>query len=280
MNSSEPRPLQGVRALALVTNVPGPLAAAELARLGADVTKIESLGGDPLEAAAPGWYAGIVRNMNVRRLDLKCSAATILAELARADILITAMRARSLKAAGLGWDEVHARFERLSQVAIVGEAAPNDDRAGHDLTYQAVAGLIAPPEMPRTLFADMFAAERAVSACILALYQRERSGTGSRHEVAIADGARILSEPVRHKLTTPAGSLGGGFAGYALYRTADGWIALAALERHFQERLLRALNIDSIDAAALRERFAEHDSAYWQTVAQREDLPLTTIANP
>lgn len=280
MEFSSGSPLSGVRIVALVTNIPGPLAAARLAGLGARVTKVESPAGDPLESAASEWYTEIVRDLRVLRLDLKCSSATLLAELAQADLLVTALRARSLKAAGLDWEELHATFPRLSHVAITGEAAPNDDRAGHDLTYQARADLIAPPAMPRTLFADMFAAERAVATALLTLYERDRSGSGTRHEVAIADGARILSDPVRYGLTTPSGSLGGGFAGYAIYRTADGWLALAALEPHFQERLLRALDLPVIDAQALRSRFAERENAYWELLAQKEDLPLATIANP
>ncbi len=280
MEFSYEKPLEGVRVLALVTNVPGPIAAASLARLGAEVTKVESPAGDSLEPAAARWYAEIVRDLRVLRLDLKCASATLLAELAKADVLITAMRARSLKGAGLEWGELHAKFPRLAHVAIVGEAAPNDDRAGHDLTYQARANLIAPPAMPRTLFADMFAAERTVAAALLALYERERTGAGSRHEIAIADGARVLSDPVRHGLTSAEGALGGGFAGYAIYRTADGWIALAALEPHFQQRLLRALDLPAIDAAALRKRFAERENAYWEMLAGKEDLPLATIAAP
>ncbi|HEV3152411.1 MAG TPA: CoA transferase [Candidatus Baltobacteraceae bacterium] len=271
------RPLTGVRVLALVTNIPGPLAASRLARLGADVTKVEPVAGDPLERAAPRWYADLVAGVNVQRLDLRCSQATLLAQLAKTDLLLTAMRARSLAALGLSWAQLHETFPSLSHVAIAGEAAPNDDRAGHDLTYQARAGLLAPPQMPRTVFADMFAAERAVAACILALYARARGGEATRSEIAIADGARELGAAVRHGLTSPGGSLSGSFAGYALYRTADGWIALAALEPHFQQRLCSALSAERIDRETFEAKFREHPTAYWESLAQREDLPLAAV---
>ena len=270
-------PLQGVRVLALATNIPGPLAGAQLARLGAEVTKIEPLDGDALETAAPGWYAHIVAGMRVLRLDLKCSQATLLSELARADLLITTMRASALSGAGLRWEDLHAKFPRLCHVAVLGEAPPHDDRAGHDLTYQARAGLLAPPAMPRTVFADMFAADRAVSASLAALFHRERSGKSSRHEIPIADGARELSDAVRYGLTGPSGPLGGAFAGYRIYRTADGWIAVAVLETHFQERLLRALKLPALNADELQAQFAEHPSAHWEALARREDLPLAEI---
>lgn len=272
--------LSGVRVAAAVTNVPGPLAAAALAAQGAEVTKIEPPGGDPLESSAPQWYAKLIRDLRVMRLDLKCSQATLLSELARCDVLITAMRARSLRAAGLSWDSLHERFPRLSHIAIVGEASPNGDKPGHDLTYQAAAGLLSPPAMPRAVFADMFAAERAVQAALLALYLRERSGTGTHHEVSIARGAADLSASDSCGLTSSAGALSGISPEYALYRTADGWIALAALEPHFRKAVLAALDLPELSRELLAARFAERSNAYWQELARRAELPMESVKTP
>jgi crotonobetainyl-CoA:carnitine CoA-transferase CaiB-like acyl-CoA transferase len=174
---------------------------------------------------------------------------------------------------------VHARYPRLCHIAIVGQAAPHDDRAGHDLTYQAQAGLIDPPAMPRSVFADLFAAERAVAAAYRALYERERTGAGSRVEIAIANGAAQLADAIRHGLTSADGPLGGALSIYRLYKTADGWIALAALEVHFQTRLREALQIAQLDAAALSAKFAERSCAQWEQLARQYDLPLCAVAN-
>jgi|SRR5579883_1738645 len=271
------RPLDGVIVLAAVTNIPGPLAAAELARLGAGVTKIEPESGDPLEASAPEWYAELTADLHVVRLDLRCAQATVLAQAARADLLITSMRPRALQAAGLHWSRTHAAFPRLSHVEIVGEGGERADGAGHDLTYQAVAGLLTPPAMPRTVFADMFAAERAIAAALRALYVRERTGLSTHAEIAIADGARTLGAAYAHGLTSAGGPLSGAFAGYGLYRTADGWIALAALERHFQDRVVASLGVASLERPVLEQRFAERSTAYWQEKALQDDLPLAAI---
>ncbi|MHB8238711.1 MAG: CoA transferase [Vulcanimicrobiaceae bacterium] len=270
------QPLSGCRVAALVTNIPGPLAAAELARLGAEVIKIEPPLGDALETAAPRWYAQLVAGMRVLKLDVKRSRSTLLAELIRADVLLTSMRPKALTAAGLQWDELHAASPRLCHIAIVGEAGCAD-RAGHDLTYQARAGLLEPPAMPRSLFADLFAAQRATQIVAAALYDRERTGTGTYHEVAIADGAAQLSDPVRYGLTGDSGSLGGALPVYRLYRSADGWIALAALEPHFRGRLLEALCLETLDVQALESRFAERSSTHWEEVAQHYDLPLAPV---
>lgn len=269
-----------LRVLALVTNIPGPLAGAALARDGAQVLKVEPPAGDPLAAASPAWYHALTQGLEVVRLDLRRddARARVEALLAESDVLITAMRSGALERLGLSWPQVHARHPRLCHIAIVGEAAPNDDRAGHDLTYQAQAGLVRPPAMPHSVFADLFAAERAVAAAYRALFERSRTGGGMRIDVAIANGAAQLADPLRYGLTGANGPLGGGLPVYRLYRSSDGWIALAALERHFQTRLAEALDLESLDVAALTERFARQPDAYWENLAQRYDLPLCAVA--
>lgn len=271
-----------LRVLALVTNIPGPLAAAALAADGARVVKVEPPPGDALAAAAPDWYASITERVEVLRLDLKAAGARARLEtlLEPADVLITAMRGSALERLGLSWPQLHERHPRLCHVALAGEAAPNDDRAGHDLTYQALAGLVDPPAMPRSVFADLFAAERAVTAAYRALFERERTGAGTRAEIPIAEGAAHLADALRYGLTTPDGPLGGALSVYRLYETADGWIALAALEPHFQARLRDALHLESLDAAALSRRFAERSCAYWEDVARQYDLPLAAVVKP
>jgi alpha-methylacyl-CoA racemase len=268
------------RIVALVTNIPGPIAAARLAQMSSHVVKIEPERGDPLASASPRWYEDLTRNVRVVRADLKSESgrAQLHDFLVRADLLITAMRASALTRAGLAWNALHARYPDLCHVAIVGHAAPGDDRAGHDLTYQAQAGLLVPPAMPRTAIADLFAAERAVSESLAALYERDRTGIASRREVAIADGAVALADPVRYGLTGEDAPLSGALPTYALYRASDGWIALAALEAHFRARLCEALRVETLDRASLNARFAEHPRAYWDRLAAEYDLPLTSVA--
>ena len=68
--------------------------------------------------------------------------------LAGADVLLTSTRPAALARLGLDWPTLSARYPRLCHVAIVGYPAPDEDRAGHDLTYQASAGLLEPPRFP------------------------------------------------------------------------------------------------------------------------------------
>lgn len=273
------RALDGVRVVSLATNIPGPLAAARCAEYGADVVKIEPPYGDALERAAPLWYAQLVRGQRILRLDFKEERARIELDglLADADVLISAMRAGSLRRLHLDWELLHERFPRLCHVAVFGERPPHDDRAGHDLTYQARAGLVKSPAMPRTLVADLAAAERAVSAVLAALLSRERSGRATRTDIGIVDAAHAFAAPLQHGLTMSGGALGGALDAYRLYPAADGWVALAALEPHFIERLPALFGTDDLRAESLRAVFATKSADEWEVLAQQHDVPLAKV---
>ncbi len=187
------------------------------------------------------------------------------------------MRARALERAGIAGEMLCNRYPALVQVAIVGESAPHGDRAGHDLTYQARAGLLSPPSMPRTLVGDLAAAERAVSAILAALIGRNRNGRGRYVEVGIVDAAEGFAAPLRYGLTTPDGSLGGGLATYRLYRASDAWVAVAALERHFIEGLREMLEIEAVDVDSIAAAIARRPAKEWARLAQERDVPLTDI---
>ncbi len=133
--------------------------------------------------------------------------------------------------------------------------------------------------MPRTLLADLMGAERAVSSALALLYARE-TGHGAGHaEVPLADGMEILAEPLRHGLTAPGGILGGALPRYNLYETADGWIALAALERHFWDRLIRELGIGNVDATCddLKRIFLTRPASEWEQWATERDIPIVEV---
>jgi alpha-methylacyl-CoA racemase len=273
------RPLGGVRVVSLAGNVPGPVAAARLRRLGAEVVKVEPPAGDPLATIAPSWYRALAEGQAMVALDLKQpDGRARLDELLRpADLLLTAMRPAALGRLRLGWADLHARFPALSRVAILGYPAPDRDRAGHDLTYQAHTGLLSPPALPRTLLADLAAAERVVSTALALLLERARTGRGEYAEVTLAEAVEELAAPLRHGLTAPGGPLGGGLPAYALYRSADGWIALAALEPHFRRRVEEALGVGTEAREELERAFLARTSAGWERWAAERDLPLAAL---
>jgi alpha-methylacyl-CoA racemase len=274
------RALAGIEVVSLAVNVPGPVVAARLVESGASVTKIEPPSGDPLDHAAPRWYARLTRSQTIVRLDLKTrEGKTALNErLAAVDLLLTSSRPGALARLGLDFDALHRRLPRLCHLQIVGFPAPDEDLAGHDLSYQAAAGLVVdPPRLPFTLLADLVGAERAVAAAVLLLLHRQRTGEAMFLRVSLADAAAALAPPIELGLCGPKGDLGGARPGYALYRTTDGWVALAALEDHFLEKLKSALKLRSVSAAALRRVFRERTGARWEAWGRRHGVPITRV---
>ncbi|HEY2912945.1 MAG TPA: CoA transferase [Candidatus Angelobacter sp.] len=271
--------LQGVKIVSLALNAPGPVAAARLAKLGASVTKVEPPRGDATSTAAPGWYEALCHGQRVLRVDLKSpdGRAQLDELLAQADLLLASFRPSALQRLGLDWEALHARHPKLCFVGIVGYAAPFEERTGHDLTYQGDLGLLRPPQMPSTLFIDLAGAERAVSMALALLNRSARSGQAGCAWVSLHECARDLAAPLKAGLTTSDGILGGAYPLYGFYRANDGWIAIAALEPHFAERLLSELGLKKADRPALERIFRQRKAASWEKWAQELDLPLVAV---
>jgi crotonobetainyl-CoA:carnitine CoA-transferase CaiB-like acyl-CoA transferase len=272
--------LAGVVVVSLAINLPGPLTAARLTKLGAHVTTVLPPSGDPLKNYDPQWFADLHAGQEALTLDLKSpSGITELDSLlASADLLITSSRPSALTRLGLDPETVSTKHPRLCQVAIVGESGANAENPGHDLTYQAINGLIAPPAMPTSLIADMAGSERATQIAIAALLHRERTGVATHHQVALADVAHDMAEPNRRGLTKPSGGLGGAIGLYGIYETQDGWVALAALEPHFAQRTLQALDVDG-SPAGFAQVFTAKTATQWEHWASEKDIPLVALSH-
>jgi crotonobetainyl-CoA:carnitine CoA-transferase CaiB-like acyl-CoA transferase len=274
--------LQGIKIVSLALNVPGPVAAARLTKLGADVTKVEPPTGDATQAASPALYESLCLGQTVLRLDLKSpeGRAQLDELLAQADLLLASFRPSALQRLGLDWESLHASHPRLCFVGIVGYPAPQQERTGHDLTYQSDFGLLRPPQMPPTLFIDLAGAERAVSMALALLNRAARSGRAGCAWVSLHECARDLAAPLKAGLTTSEGLLGGAYPLYGFYRANDGWIAIAALEPHFAEKLLSELGLEKADRPALERIFRQRKAASWEKWAAELDLPLVAVRQP
>jgi crotonobetainyl-CoA:carnitine CoA-transferase CaiB-like acyl-CoA transferase len=280
--------LQGGRVLTLAVNLPGPVAAHRLAELGARVVKIEPVSGDPLAFAQPDLYRHLHAKVEVRAADLKSpdGQGELRALLAETDVLLTSSRLAALDRLGLGWPALGEAFPRLCHVAIVGNAPPREQHPGHDLTYQAQHGLIAPPAMPRSLYADLGGAMEAVLAALGLLYgrlQAEMAGESGlpperrRAVVPLEDAAKYFAMTVQWGLTSPSGVLGGALPQYNLYQAKEGWIAIAALEPHFWTRFQAELGLQNPSRVELELIFQKRSAQEWQQWAEQNDLPIVAV---
>ena len=271
--------LENIHVLSLAINLPGPVAASRLVELGARVTKIEPPSGDPLSHACPQWYKKLSHKQHIITLDFKHpkDRNSLDEHLQHTDLLLTASRPKSLKTLGLDWETLHARFPKLCQVAIVGYPPPKDNTPAHDLTCQATAGLLQPPQLPRHLLSDLAGAERAVSSALAVLFLRQKTGQAEYATVALSDAAQIYKECLKSGVTSPKGPLGGALASYNIYPAQEGWVALAALEESFWKTLEKELNLDHPSTEDLKKVFATKPAHIWEQWAEKKDIPLVAI---
>jgi alpha-methylacyl-CoA racemase len=274
---AEPPVLCDFKVLSLALNVPGCTAAERLKQFGAQVTKVEPPTGDPMMEMNREWYAALTQGMRILRLDLKEPSQREHFDelLGQSDLLLTSMRLAALARLGLGWEKIHSQYPTLCQVAMTGYPAPQENRPGHDLTYQAEVGLLSPPELPRTILADLAGVERATSVALALLLARQREQAGGYAEVSLLEAGRAFAAPLHYGLTAPGGILGGGLPGYNLYQAQSGWVAVATLEGHFQKKLLEALELTSLDALA--QAFQERTAEEWERWARQRDLPISAV---
>jgi crotonobetainyl-CoA:carnitine CoA-transferase CaiB-like acyl-CoA transferase len=254
----------------MALNVPGPVAVSRLVAGGARAIKIEPPWGDPLETICKRWYDDLHRGVAVERIDLKsvAGAARIASLLRDADVFLASHRPAALARLGLDPKSLQASFPSLRHVNIVGDTK-NPEEAGHDLTYQARAGLLQ-RALPRTLIADMVGAERAHVTINDVMHH-----PGTSREVGLYDALNDLTAPLRYGLTAVGGHLGGSNPAYGIYAARDGAIAVTALEPHFRARLYEGLGLaDGADPSAI---FASKTAIEWEQWAAARDIPLVAL---
>ncbi len=271
--------LKGIKVVSLAVNLPGPAMARRLHQLGAQVTKVEPPGGDPMSHYAPDWYGQLSEGQEIITINLKDenTGGQLDRLLQDADLLITASRPAALTRLGLGWKNLHQKYPDLCHVAIVGYPPPLENEPGHDLTYQAKIGLLTPPFMPRTLIADMAGAEKGTSEALALLLAKERGQDAGFAMVALSEAADYMAEPFKTGVTAAGNILGGGIAEYNLYETSDGWLAVAALEPHFKKKMFETLGEKNEDKDALGEIFTSKSAAEWEKWAKALDLPIVAV---
>lgn len=270
--------LSGMRVVSLAPNLPGPVAANRLQEQGASVTKVEPPAGDLLAVACPAFYEQLAAGQHVLTLDLRSDDGR--SELDRlltgADLLLTSSRFAALSRLGVEWDSLHARHPKLSWVAILGHSGEEADVPGHDLTYQSVAGLVSPPDMPNTLLADLAGGERAAGIGTAAMLAAARTGEGVFSEVALADVAADFATPLTFGVTRADGPLGGGVPQYGLHEAAEGWVAVAAVEPQFWQRMCALLDLDP-SGSELTARIRERTADQWEAWGREHDLPVVAV---
>lgn len=308
-------PLTGVRVIDLTTTVLGPFATQTLGDMGADVIKIENPAGDSLRHLGPmrtplmgSYFLNLNRNKRSVVLNLKQPLARRALDdlIATADVLVHNMRLGAARRLGLDYKQLAGRYPRLILACATGfrpESSLEEQPAFDDL-IQGMSGLAAlnagPDGAPRyfpTVAADKITGQMLASAIGIALYHRERTGTGQEVHVPMMEtmlsfilvehlwGATIC-EPERGlgypRMRTPH---------RRPYATKDGYICVVALSDEQWRRLFAAIerpgliddprfatvgargeNIDTV-YAILTDAMRDRSTTEWRERLTAADIP-------
>lgn len=319
MNSESDAPLSGIRVLDLTRLIPGPMATWLLGRLGAEITKIEDPRmGDYLRTVAAGadgnnpTYHMLNEGKRHLVLDLKHDdgRAVLHRLLDKTDILVEQFRPGVMARLGFEPKELLERYPKLIIASITGygQDGPWALKAGHDLNYLALAGLLSRPchKEDTTVHPTFQAADIAggsyypVTAILSALLKRHKTGRGTHLDISMTEGVIPLG------LSNTAPALGGkdlskaehtvlqgGCAAYAVYRCADGeYLSLAAIEPKFWMQFCTAvehpewlgwhLQPQQFEAlqTGLQELFSQRKACDWVEFLASHDCCVEEVVNP
>jgi crotonobetainyl-CoA:carnitine CoA-transferase CaiB-like acyl-CoA transferase len=259
-------PLAGIRIADFSLYLPGPYATRLLCDLGAEVVKVEPLGGDPIREFLPGVYEFLNRGKRVLPLDLKSEAGLDAAHqlIAATDVVLEGFRPGVAGRLGIGFEasaELRAGLVYCS-LSGYGQTGPERDRPGHDIGYEAgggaYAGVLAigdPPAPPHVAVGDLGGAMfAALSICAALVGRGAGGGEPTRIDVSMQEAVTHLSATrwgryLRDRVEPQLEDLANYAPGAGFFETADGrFVALASVEDKFWAGLCRALERDDLAA--------------------------------
>ena len=315
--------LDGLRVLDLSAFLPGPWLTMAMADHGADVVMVEPANGvgEPTRHVgvrdADGtsvWFRNVARGKRSLKIDLKDedAHAFFLRLVDAADVMVEAFRPGVVDRLGIGPDAMTARNPRLiyCQLSAFGQTGPLRDRPAHDLAIQGLAGTVdlnrgltdGQPTFPNMPAADMAASLAALSAILMALYRREKTGRGDVIDLSMYDALLSWTPNVSGSVLTRGEAPDpkrmrsfGGQAMNGIYETRDGrHVILGGAEVKFATNLLEALGRPDLIALAkeepgdaqaplrafLREVFLTRTEAEWRVFLGGLDVcwaPVNTL---
>jgi len=303
-------PLSGIRVLDLTQIYNGPYATFLMAMAGAEVIKVEPIGGEYLRrrdassgAAMP--FAMLNACKDSISLNLKSARGReMFLELVKtADVVAENYSPGVMDRLGLGWDVLSALNPRLifASGSGYGQDGPYHDMMAMDLTVQAMSGLMSvtgnpdgPPMKSGAAVCDFGGGVHLYGAIMTALYERTKTGKGSRIDVAMIDTVYMMMASnigmlfgARKDIPLRTGNRHGGLSlsPYSVYPTQDGHIAIicnndkhwAALCVCMDRKDLIAdertrNNRDRVENMAFVDTVITDFSSGWQTDALAEKL--------
>jgi crotonobetainyl-CoA:carnitine CoA-transferase CaiB-like acyl-CoA transferase len=249
--------LDGVRVLELARFQAGPRGGMILSDLGAEVIKIERIGGEetrrhpPIVRGQSVYFSVYNRGKRSLCLDMRAprGKAIFAALVKTADIVLENFRPGTMDAMGFGYDALRALNRGIILVSVsgFGQYGPYRDRPAFDPLGQAMSGLMTLTGQPvgqplgtASSVIDRTTALHATIGALAALRHRDRTGEGQLVDCSLLDSALTLVEiPTSYYLATGEE---GGEAGRPPYRAKDGWVVISAAGREMAGRLMQLVS--------------------------------------
>ena len=303
-------PLTGLRVVELHAIGPVPFAGMLLRQLGAEVIRISPPQDPGLGIGLPAQFDLLNRHKTAVALDLKnpSGRAALERHLQTADVLLEGFRPGVLERLALAPTALLEAYPRLvvGRLSGWGDRGPLAPRAGHDINYLALTGVLAAvgkpdqPVPPLNLVADFGGGAMHLLIGVLArLVRRGLDGRGGVVTTSIAAGTVGLTPmfygllaAARWRLQRESNLLDGGAPFYRTYACAGGgFVAVGALEPKFYRELLAVTGLDGkLDpaeqyreeswptmAAALGDCFGRRSRDAWAAAAAGSDCCLSPV---
>jgi alpha-methylacyl-CoA racemase len=300
--------LSSLKILDFSTLLPGPFATMLLADLGADVVRVEAPYRPdlvrlmpPLDGDSSAWHGVLNRNKRSIALDLKRpEAVAIVKQLVAADgggydVVVEQFRPGVMARLGLDFAALQAVNPRLVYCAVTGygQTGPAKERAGHDINYLALSGVLSHsgrraegPPLLGVQLADIGGGSfGAVMGILTAVIHRHLTGEGqfvdvSMLDMAIAWQAHLASQylvggetPEQENAPLNGGSY------YDYYETQDGrYLAIGSLEPKFWQGFCQTINRPDLIGRALDQTPANQQALKGEIAAVIRERPLAEWA--
>jgi len=298
-------PLAGVRVVEIAGIGPGPFCAMLLADMGAEVVRIDRIGGGDLLGQQ---HDVLARGRRSAAFDLKNPAATqaVLRLIGQADALVEGFRPGVMERLGLGPEPCLTENPRLvyGRMTGWGQSGPLADQAGHDINYIALSGALhaiggQAPVVPLNLLGDFGGGGLLLGfGMVCALLEAQRSGQGQVVDAAMTDGSALLMAMIYSLKGNGSWSnqrqdnlLDGGYPFYGTYCCGDGkWLAIGPLEPQFHAQFLDLLGCDDAELRSptdksrwpllrgrLADIFARRPRDAWCALFEGSDACVTPV---
>jgi crotonobetainyl-CoA:carnitine CoA-transferase CaiB-like acyl-CoA transferase len=282
-------PFAGLKVIDLSQGIAGPYCAMLLAQHGAEVIKVEGIGeGDWARTLGTRYGShsafSIVGNLGKRSIavDLKSEAGkqVVWRLLKGADIFLEGFRPGVIRRLGFDYDSVAAREPRLLYLSIsgFGQSGPLAERPAMDPVLQAYTGLMMEnrgqdgiPHRVPVIVVDMSTALYAFQALSAALYARRDETAGRYIDVSLMQAATALQSIRLMASHLEGGTMKPGGAAVGVFRIADGWMSMVAINDRDWRSLCTAM-----------ERPEAADDPRFATQAGRlaNDVALHAVVRP